>query len=63
MKTILEELLDSIDRSINSNIIERKSGETIKWYINTYYIYKEKQFIQSIIDQHDRREDNKVDTK
>lgn len=63
MKSILEELVASIDQSIKSNLIEKKSGDTIKWHINTYYIYKEKEFIQSIKEEHDRQKYSKVDAK
>ena len=48
MKTILERLVASIDQSIEDNYIEKRSGDIIKWYINTYYIYQEKEFIKSI---------------
>lgn len=51
MKTILERLVASIDQSIDDNYIEKKSGDIIKWYINTYYIYQEKEFIKSILEQ------------
>jgi hypothetical protein len=48
MKTILERLVANIDQSIKENYVDKKSGDIIKWYINTYYIYQEKEFIKSI---------------
>lgn len=51
MKTILDEIIESIDNGIKLKLIESKSGETVKWYINTYHRYKENEFIESIKEQ------------
>jgi hypothetical protein len=54
MKTILERLVANIDQSIEDNYIDKKSGDIIKWYINTYYIYQEQEFIKLIKEEQDK---------
>jgi hypothetical protein len=48
MKTILDRLIESINQGIETSSIDKKSGDVVKWYINTYYIYQENEFIKSI---------------
>ena len=48
MKTILDRLTESINQGIETNSIEKKSGDVVKWYINTYYRYQENEFIREI---------------
>lgn len=48
MKTILDRLIESINQGIETNSIEKKSGDMVKWYIETYYRYQENDFVKSI---------------
>lgn len=48
MKTILDRLIESINQGIETNSIEKKSGDMVKWYIETYYRYQENDFVNSI---------------
>lgn len=48
MKTILDKLIESINEGIETDLIEKKSGDIIKWYIETYYRYQENEFVKSI---------------
>lgn len=48
MKTILDRLIECINQGIEKNSIEKKSGDVVKWYINTYYRYQENEFIREI---------------
>ena len=48
MKTILDRLIESINQGIETSSIDKKSGDVVKWYINTYYRYQENEFIREI---------------
>jgi len=48
MKTILDRLIESINQGIETSSIDKKSGNVVKWYINTYYRFQENEFIKSI---------------
>jgi len=48
MKTILDRLIESINQGIKTSSIDKKSGDVVKWYINTYYRYQENEFIREI---------------
>lgn len=48
MKTILDRLIEDINQGIEIGSIDKKSGDVVKWYIFSYYRFRENEFIDKI---------------